>query len=1001
MAFILPPARESGGKASQFFSGVAEGLGDDLPQLLNNFFAQRAINKEKTQLQADLEALGDDASVIDRKLRIKQAKIDEAEKKRLLEIEDYRGLQNLLKLKGKITPQAIVENFDNPQVANLMISLKNQEIAEEKQIAADKRQKSIDEAKIVEEKEKTEVQRGKDKNTFLKGLPADLKIALGTEAYESLTPDQRTEIMDSGSNFFDQTGGDPVEARRLTIEKALGKEPTEFDEGPGEPSEEKRSSFAKGADSSILNRTKALVSGEPLTEYNKRIALPKDASLLDKFLYGMGKYSVDFPFFFAGATAGGQVGGAIGTLVSAPTLIGVPFGVLAGSIIGSGAGAFAVPTMIEKGLTLYQGYLEKGGEGSFGDFIKAGAETLQAGVDSGIEGAMFGILSKLIPVLNQYSPFKKLFNMKGVSGKAAQEIVRSATQTGGIIGSRIVSGQKVSGDDAVELFTQAFAFNALGRMSPKLQKIIGEKIEKSGANPEDFTQNVKERLASKNQDPNNPALLTRAINDVSKEYSKARGVFEKTEKARVGKEQLEEVRTEKKKLAERISEEPIEEHLKEKKPTQKVQKAQKEVAKVEAKITKEHENIESLERNIEKAKPAQQKIRERGVELAKQEIGRLETSLTQQKSIVEKEKPIKPPEQTPAQLATAIIKHNAELVQISKDPTSELAKGWQEKFARDKKFQIQLEKEARTGELPSPEKSDRRIRMLEPYLKAYKELLNTVQKELGTLKGQRGPENTKLRNEIKALENNIKKNIKINESKQKLHNRKLYVKQLAKGKGRAYLKQLVKNLGTTAKEFQKDFIRTKEILDSSSAKTVKVSQKTLNKSIDQVSKNPTKQNIDKLSTESGLTKEEITQANQEGQDLAKEAKQSIEKGEPFDKFLKKIKDVIEKYKEENIPKLKRATISAIIFGGSQYALEKAIGYKAPFTVLTLLSPGDLPARLGVTGVVNLYRFVYRKAEEVYWKKQLRQARSIRAKTTIVNNLKEKGWSTARLKELRR
>ena len=119
----------------------------------------------------------------------------------------------------------------------------------------------------------------------------------------------------------------------------------------------------------------------------------------------MGKYSVDFPFFFAGATAGGQVGGAIGTLVSAPTLIGVPFGVLAGSIIGSGAGAFAVPTMIEKGLTLYQGYLEKGGEGSFGDFIKAGAETLQAGVDSGIEGAMFGILSKLIPVLNQYSPF--------------------------------------------------------------------------------------------------------------------------------------------------------------------------------------------------------------------------------------------------------------------------------------------------------------------------------------------------------------------------------------------------------------------------------------------------------------------------------------------------------------------------------------------------------------------------------------------------------------------
>ncbi len=313
----------------------------------------------------------------------------------------------------------------------------------------------------------------------------------------------------------------------------------------------------------------------------------------------------------------------------------------------------------------------------------------------------------------------------------------------------------------------------MGRINPKLQKIIGEKIEKSRANPEDFVQNVKQRLASKNQDPNNPALFTRAINDVSKDYSKARDVFEKTEKARVGKEQLEEVRTEKKKLAERIHKEPIEEHLKEKEPSQKVQKAQKEVLKVEAKIAKENENIESLERNIEKANPTQQKIRERGVELAKKEIGRLESSLTQQKSIVEKAKPVKPAEQTPAQLATAIIKHNAELVQISKDPTSELAKSWKEKFARDKQFQIQLEKAARTGELPSPEKSDRRIRILEPYLKAYKALLNTVQKEIGALKGKTGPENAKLRNEIKALENNIKKNIKINESKQKLHNRKL------------------------------------------------------------------------------------------------------------------------------------------------------------------------------------------------------------------------------------
>ena len=283
MAFILPPARESGGKASQFFGGVAEGLGDDLPQLLNNFFAQRAINKEKTQLQADLEALGDDASVIERKLRIKQAKIDEAEKKRLLEIEDYKGLEALKNLQGDYSEQDVLKYASDPPTANLLMSIINQRRSQEKQVAADKRQTAIDEAKSLEETEKTKEQRATKKNTFLKGLPADLKNAMGTEAYELLTPDQRIGIMDDGSNFFDQTGGDPVEARRLTIEKALGKEPTEFDELKEKPSEGALSSFARGADSSILSRTQALVSGEPLSEYEKRIALPKDASLLDKF----------------------------------------------------------------------------------------------------------------------------------------------------------------------------------------------------------------------------------------------------------------------------------------------------------------------------------------------------------------------------------------------------------------------------------------------------------------------------------------------------------------------------------------------------------------------------------------------------------------------------------------------------------------------------------------------------------------------------------------------
>ena len=48
--------------------------------------------------------------------------------------------------------------------------------------------------------------------------------------------------------------------------------------------------------------------------------------------------------------------------------------------------------------------------------------------------------------------------------------------------------------------------------------------------------------------------------------------------------------------------------------------------------------------------------------------------------------------------------------------------------------------------------------------------------------------------DLQELKKNIKKNIKINEAKQNLQKRRGYVRELAKGKGDAYLKQLVKNL---------------------------------------------------------------------------------------------------------------------------------------------------------------------------------------------------------------
>lgn len=1036
MAFILPPARESGGALSQFFGGVSEGLGDDLPEALNKFFADKKNRREKTQLQEDLESLGNDATIIERKIRIQKAEIDDAEKKKLLELEDLKGIEALSSLTGEISEQDVLKNAPNMSIANLLMSLRGQQISEKRQTAADTRQAALDKAKIeadkvkaekeiekeaaalTKEQEKETAQLAKDKNTFLRGLGDDVQKVIGKDAWDLLSIDDRRKLINYGEQMFDQTG-DPVEARRLTIDKALEEEPDfpeeEKDREIVPPYISVTQSALKGWNASISGRAAALASGEPLSEYEERTGLPKNASFLDRTVYNLSKLAADSPYYAAGATAGGIGGAALGGTITTPTVLGVPFGIMAGGSVGAGVGLLALPTMVETALTQYQQYLEKGGDATFGGFIDAVGQTLQAGVDAGVEGAMFATLARLKPLLSKYPSFRKLFSMKGLKGKAAENLVMSSLQSGGILGSRVISGQKVSREDAIDLFSIVFGANVLGGLSKKLSESFAKKIEQSGVEPQDFVENVKARMEFQNQNPNNPILLNRAINDVSNEYSKAKEVFEKTSKPEVGREQLEKGREEKKKLAERVREEPLEKILEPKKPTKKVKEAQKEVGKaekeverIEVKIEQQDKNIESLERNIEKAPEKEKKVRERGVELAKQEIKRLEEDLRTQKErvvtqqgVVESLKPVRPPPQTQFELAESIEKHNKQLVEISKDPMGALADSWKKMFAEDQKYQTRLAKEVRSGELPEPKRLDTYIRPLVPYLKAYKELLKNVQRQIKDLQNVKGADATKQRKDLRALEKNINTNIRINEAKQKLHKRKLYVKQLAQGKGNAYLKQLVKNLGTTAKEFQKDFIKARELLDPSEAKIAKVGKETLSKSVENVSKEPTKQNVETLSEQTGLSKEQITEARQEGQDLAEKAKESIEKGESFEKFWKKAKDIIEKYKEENIPKIKKATLNAIIFGGLQYALEKAFGYKAPVTLLTMFSPGDLKAKFGVTAIVNAYRFLYRRGEEVYWRRQLKQARSIREKTQLVNNLKKKGWSTARLKELRK
>lgn len=966
MAFFLPaPPPKKGGGFSQFIQGVGEGVGDDLPQLLNDFFEQKNL----TKLQTDLSDVG---SVFEKTKLINSSRLSEENKNNLIKEARFTGLQSILAdlQEGKeITDEQLLEQLGDRDAVALLSNLQKQQ----------------------REGRKTEAQASKDYTDYRKKAVSEVQELIGKETWDDLSVQEKIDFKDFADRAWKQTL-DVNEALDLVRDRYR-----DYEGGEGEQAQKEKSFFERGSEASIAGRAAALARGQPLSEYEKETSLPQNTNLLDRTLYGLGKFVADSPFYFAGGTAGALAGGALGAAVSAPTVVGVPFAATAGSIAGGGFGTFAVPAMVEKGLTLFQDYLEKGGEASFGDFLDAGAETLQSGIDAGVEGAIFGTLTKLKPLLSKSPVFKKLFNMKGLTGKVAQEATLASFQTGGILGSRVASGQKVTGDDAADLFTQVFGFNVMQRLSPKLKKTVAKKIEKSGIEPQDFTENVKERLKSQDKDPNNPAHLTQAINDVSKEYSKAKEVFKEAPKAEVGREQLEKGRAEKQKLAERITEEPVKEILERKKPTKKVQAAMKEVSKTENLLKQELKNREVIENSINRGSAQQKKTNQQALKLINNEVTRLENQVETQKKVVESLKPKKTPEPTQAEFTEQAKLHNEELMRAAKNPESVEAKKLESLFDRDQKYITELASKIGKEPLPSPKNLDRRLRALHPYEKSYQNLLKSIDNQLKMLEGEKGEGVGKIRKDLTETRRLLNKNLKINQAKQALHKPKVYVREVARGKGDAYLKNLLKNMGNSAKEFEKDFFKVKKILDAPETKIATLGKKGIQEATTKLVKEPTQAQAKVFEQKTGVPAKQALEAVNTGKSEGARLAEQIKKGVPWEKIEGISKKVYDRYKKAS--KFERAILGGIFFGGVQEVVNSAFDIKLPISLISFAFPGSTGIRYGASLLVNATKQIYKKAEEIYWKSQLKKA-SITQKSNIRTKLRSKGWTPTRIKKLR-
>lgn len=185
--------------------------------------------------------------------------------------------------------------------------------------------------------------------------------------------------------------------------------------------------------------------------------LPEDAPMAARIASQISTLAGDVPAMIAGAFGGGALGTAV-----APG---------AGSLIGAGAGSFALPAAIRE--TLMQ-YYEKGEIQDFGDFWERSSavfwETLKGGVVGGATAGVGGFASKMV-------------------GAAAKPVIRGTTQAVSEIATMVTVGKALEGEvpkatDFLEAAILVGGLHGSVKVGGKLRSIYA----RTGMKPEEVAQ---------------------------------------------------------------------------------------------------------------------------------------------------------------------------------------------------------------------------------------------------------------------------------------------------------------------------------------------------------------------------------------------------------------------------------------------------------------------------------------------------------------------------------
>jgi hypothetical protein len=548
----------------------------------------------------------------------------------------------------------------------------------------------------------------------------------------------------------------------------------------------------------IPGRQAAILLGEGEEAFQERTRI-KQPNWLKNLLGGLSKIASEVVsgYFPAGAYLGGQAGAALGAPAG-------PFGAGVGAVAGAGAGSLAFPKLIESSLQEYMKFMDRGGKGTFGDFLKSagkvGEETLQAGA----EGALLAPLS-MFNVVSKIPGGKQLLNLKG--GKAVEKVLNTGAQAGIFTGAVSAAEGKFPTFEDYGQNLGMFLGLDLFQNAGKYGKNIYSSLKKAGVPPQEAAQRIQATAQEKGYDLNNRNDVVRVVKDITAEPSKAGELFKEkvvvTEKPESAGE-----------TAQKLAERPIEELLKEqekkkekaqrpltKKETAKREEAGRQAEALQPKIDRVQQDIDFLQSKVERKGSSEQKnLAEIALNSKLKERDALVREQEDLRGIAEKgQKPFREDEvQKQAEERLDRLQRDAA------DPSTESAKETEKDFKRDQKYIDEALTLDEKSPLPPVNYKDRYVKPLEIYADAYQ---NAMQKIADALALRIQP---KEKSNLKKYSDLLKRNLAINKAKIKRHLDKLATLDRLKKGDAPLIKQALKQLTEDVKSLQKDFVKAKK-----------------------------------------------------------------------------------------------------------------------------------------------------------------------------------------------